>query len=285
MEKLENWLSMVKTRKLDREYDLMCPVVADEGDGKSTLILTLTALWYKQQLGRDVSAEDIFARIVWGGRDEFKDLAMNSNPKDIIAVPDAARVLYKRDAMDPAQRELAKDLLDIRTHEYFFLLGFQWWKDIPTMLQERRAKQMLRIPVGQRGVIHGYSRSTLDEKLQLNDPKEWPEPDLVDTFPPLDGTELWDKYQQLDKEKKRERIKPDDEEDDPEVDVHAVVDEILSEGEGLERVIAIHGGNKNPYIAKELIELNYGLSVRDAKKAKLLLEQRTGDLQQYVEEA
>jgi hypothetical protein len=284
MEKLENWLSMVKSRKLDREYDLMCPIVADEGDGKSTLILTLAGMWYNQQLGRDVSPEDIFARIVWGGRDEFKSLAVNSSPKDIIAVPDAARVLYKRDAMDPAQRELAKDLLDIRTHEYFFLLGFQWWKDIPTMLQERRAKQLLRIPVGQRGVVHGYSRSTLDEKLQLNDPKEWPEPDLVDTFPSLEGTKIWEQYQELDTEKKHERIKPDeDDQEEPDVDVRAVAEEILDEG--LEPVIAIHGGNKNPYIAKELIELNYGLSARDAKKAKLVLEQRTGDLAQYVEEA
>jgi len=282
MEKLENWLSMVKRRRLDREFDLMCPLVADEGMGKSTLTLTLTGLWYKQQLGRDVSAEDLFARIVWGGRDEFKELAVNSAPKDIIAVPDAARVLYKRDAMDPKQRELAKDLLDIRTHEYFFLLGFQWWKDIPTMLQERRAKQLLRIP--QRGVVHGYSRSTLDEKLQLNDPKEWPDPDLVDTFPSLEGTKIWEQYQELDTEKKHERIKPDEDDDaEPEVDVRAVAEEILDEG--LEPVIAIHGGNKNPYIAKELIELNYGLSARDAKKAKLVLEQRTGDLQQYVEEA
>lgn len=283
MEKLERWLSMVKSRRLDREYDLMCPVVADEGDGKSTLILTLTGLWYKQQLGREVEPEDIFARIVWGGRDEFKQLAVDSSPKDIIAVPDAARVLYKRDAMDPDQRDLAKDLLDIRTHEYFFLLGFQWWKDIPTMLQERRAKQLLRIPAGQRGVVHGYSRATLDEKDQMSDPKEWPEPDLVDTFPPLDGTKIWEKYQKLDKEQKRERIRPDDESDEEvEVDIHAVVDEILSEG--LEMVVAIHGGNKNPYIAKELIEVNYGLSARDAKKAKLILEQRTGDLEQYVEE-
>jgi len=283
MEKLERWLSMVKARNLDREFDLVCPVVGDEGMGKSTLILTLTGLWYKEHLGRDIDREAIFDHIVWGGRDEFKRLAVDSSPKDIIAVPDAARVLYKRDAMDPEERELEKDLLDIRTHEYLFLLGFQWWKDIPTMLQERRAKQLLRIP--SRGVVHGYSRSTLDEKLQISDPKEWPEPDLVDMFPRLDGTEIWEEYKKIDKGQKRERIEPDDEGDDEGegVDVRAVAEEIFEEGLG--PVIAIHGGNKNPYIAKELIELNYGLSARDAKKAKLLLEQRTDDLEQYVEEA
>ncbi|RDZ96539.1 hypothetical protein DEQ92_21520, partial [Haloferax sp. Atlit-6N] len=103
-------------------------------------------------------------------------------------------------------------------------------------------------------------------------------------FPSLEGTKVWEEYQKLDRKKKRERIAPDDDEDEePEVDVRSIVDEIMAEG--LEPVVAIHGGNKNPYIAKELIGLNYGLSARNAKKAKLLLEQQSGDLSQYVEEA
>ncbi|RLM83696.1 hypothetical protein D3D02_16980 [Halobellus sp. Atlit-38R] len=280
MQKLKNWIDLVKQRRIDNEYDLMLPIVADEGDGKSTLILQLIGLWH-DKIERGTDPESIFERIAWGERDEFKRLAVESQRKDVIAAPDAARILYKKDAMDPDQRELEKDLLDIRTHEFLFLLGFQWWNDIPTMLQERRAKQLLRIP--RRGVVEGYNRNSLDEKLSMDD-KKWPEPDMRDSFPSLEGTKVWEEYQKLDRKKKRERIAPDDDEDEePEVDVRSIVDEIMAEG--LEPVVAIHGGNKNPYIAKELIELNYGLSARNAKKAKLLLEQQSGDLSQYVEEA
>lgn len=279
MEKLKKWIQNVKRRRIDREYDLMCPIVADEGDGKSTLILTLAGLWH-QEIGKPTDPEAIFDRIVWSSRDEFKRLAVDSEPKDLIAAPDAARVLYKRDAMDPDQRELEKDLLDIRTHEYLFLLGFQGWGIIPTMLQERRAKQLLYIP--ERGVVHGYNRSSLDKKEELDD-KEWPEPDLKDTFPPLDGTKIWSEYKQRDREEKRKRIAPDDDDDEPEVSAREVADEIMAEGLG--PVVSIHGGNKNPYINKELIELDYGLSARKAGKVKALLERRTDSLQQFAEEA
>jgi len=279
MEKLKKWIQNVKQRRIDREYDLMCPVIADEGDGKSTLILTLSGLWH-QEIGKPTDYESILKRIAWSSRDEFRQLAVNSDPKDLIAAPDAARILYKKDAMDPDQRELEKDLLDIRTHEYLFLLGFQSWKIVPSMLQERRAKQLLYIP--ERGIVHGYNRDSLNKKQQLDD-NEWPEPDMKDTFPPLDGTKIWAEYQKLDKQKKRERIAPEEEDEEPEVDLRTVADEILAEGLGA--VVSIHGGNKNPYINKELIELDYGLSARQAAKVKALLERQTDSLERYVEEA
>jgi len=279
MEKLKNWIQMVEERRIDREFDLMCPIVADEGYGKSTLILTLAGLWH-QQIGKAVDPEAIFDRIAWSSRDEFKHLAVDSDPRDVIAAPDAARILYKRDAMDPDQRELEKDLLDIRTHEYLFLLGFQSWDIIPSMLQDRRAKQLLYIP--RRGVVHGYNRSSLNQKCRL-DPDEWPDPDMTANFPPLDGKKIWKEYQKLDKQKKRERIAPEEENEEPEVDLRTVADEIIAEGLGA--VVSIHGGNKNPYINKELIELDYGLSARQAGKVKALLERRVDSLEQYVEQS
>jgi hypothetical protein len=283
-EKLDNWVELVNERLLEREFDLMCPVVGDEGLGKSTLILQLLGL-HRQYRDLGIEPEQMFDRLVWGGRQEFKEMAVESERRAAICVPDAARVLYKRDAMDPEQREVEKDLLDIRTHEYLFLLGFQWWKDIPTMLQERRAKQLLRIP--QRGVVEGYNREALDEKLEM-DNKEWPDPTMRARFPSLEGTKIWQEYKQKDRRMKKERVAAsdfdeDDEDDVDEIDHREIAEEIIAEGVG--SVVSIHGGNKQPYIEQKLIEMNYGLGPSDAKKVKLVLEQRTGDLTKYTEEA
>jgi hypothetical protein len=46
-------------------------------------------------------------------------------------------------------------------------------------------------------------------------------------------------------------------------------------------VVSIHGGNKQPYIDPALIEADYGVSGREAKKVKSLLE-RDVDVQQYA---
>jgi hypothetical protein len=139
--------------------------------------------------------------VVWGGRDEFKQALVNDAPRSVITVQDAARVLYKKEAMVGDQRELEKDLLDVRTKEFVMLLGFQDWNVIPSMLQNRRAYNAFYIP--RRGVVEGYGRDELDQWAA--DDKR-PEPSFVDRFPKLDGTELWAEFQRRDKEAKDERI-------------------------------------------------------------------------------
>jgi len=81
------------------------------------------------------------------------------------------------------------------------VLGFQSWDRIGGEIKERRSKLTLKIP--RRGLIRGYGRDAMDERI---DSGSWPESTLTDKFPPLDGTELWDQYQQLDLEQKRERL-------------------------------------------------------------------------------
>jgi hypothetical protein len=105
-------------------------------------------------------------------------------------------------------------------------------------------------------------------------------------FPSLEGTKIWQEYKRKDREMKKKRVlagsEDEDEEDEEiEVDPREVADEILAEGLG--SVVAIHGGNGRPYIAKELIEMNFGLSARDAKKVKMLLEQQVDDLSEFKE--
>jgi len=200
LEKTNRYLEKLHKRRITEEYDAIIPVIGDEGVGKSTLMMTLTGLWRKIR-GQSTDPDAILDRVVWGGRDEFKQALVNDAPRSVITVQDAARVLYKKEAMVGDQREIEKDLLDVRTKEFVMLLGFQDWNVIPSMLQNRRAYNAFYIP--RRGVVEGYGRDKLDEWAADD---ERPEPSFVDRFPALDGTELWAEFQARDKEAKDERI-------------------------------------------------------------------------------
>jgi len=279
MEKIERWTKRTFSHRIERQFDAIVPVIADEGMGKSTLMLELAWLWQDVR-GLDPDAESVLNRVVWGNRDELKHAMASYPERAAIPVMDSARALYKRDAMQSEQKDAEKDLLDVRTREFFILLGYQDYDDIPSSIAKRRASAALRIP--RRGVVWGYSRASLDEMWDTGD---WPDPDMRDTFPDLEGTRVWEEFQCRDKKKKQERIQPDDEDEaDVEVSPQSVAQEIKTEG--VRRVVSIHGGNKQPFIDADLIELDYGLSARDSTKVKKLLDRDPEiDLEQFKEEA
>jgi len=276
MEKIDRWMEMVYERRIQQQYDQITPIVADEGKGKSTFMLEATGRWQRLK-DETATIESVLGRVVWDDRDEFRNALANYPRRSAIPVMDAAHVLFNREQMNPEQIKSEKGLLDVRTQEFFILLGYQDWKDIPDILRRRRAKNLFRIP--SRGRIYGYSRESMDEKYSECGDDEWPEPDLVDTFPNLEGTELWTEFKRRDREHKKQRLRTEDASAETELTAREVAEEIRAEGVG--NVVSIHGGNKQPYIDPSLIELDYGLSAREAKKVKSLLE-REIDPEQYA---
>lgn len=269
MQKIQAFLERLHRTKNQQQYDAVIPVVGDEGKGKSTFMIEATGRWQAIK-GEEPTPESVLDRVVWDGRDEFKSALANYPRVAAIPVMDAAHVLYKRDAMQSEQKEAEKGLLDVRTRSFLILLGYQAWGDIPSTLQDRRAKYALRIP--RRGRIEGYSRATLNEKQTDLEDSEWPDPDLVDTFPNLEGTDLWAEFKDRDRQHKRQRLAGDPEEDEQstEQSVREIAAEI--EAEGIERVVSVSASNKQPYINADLIEVDYGVSARKAKKVKSYLE-------------
>jgi len=172
--------------------------------------------------------------------------------------------MHRKEAMDSDQIEVEKDLLDVRVKEHVILLGYQDWDIIPTFLQKRRAKNLFYIPT--RGTLWGYKRSTIDERRESD---SWPEPDMTAQFPSLEGTDLWRRYKRRDVEMKKERMQAatTQSEDESLKDIAAAIKE-----EGLDHVVGMHGGWNKPYIDPGLIQIEYDLSVRDAKTVKKLLE-------------
>lgn len=261
--KVRLFLENIYERKIQQEYDLMMPIVADEGDGKSTLMLQIAWVW-NDIVGRESSIDAVLDQLVWD-QNGFKQALVNYPAQSVIPVQDAARVLYKKDAMDPDQKELEKDLLDSRTKEFLVLWGFQGWDIIPSMLQDRRAKCLLRIP--DRGIIHGYNRESMND-IEEDD---WPEPDMRATFPSLDGTELWQAFKDLDKQKKEERMAVEDDDSQEVLGVKEVAEDIKDNGIGA--FLSRDRRNDELYVDDDVIQIEYDhLSVRQARQVRKLLE-------------
>ena len=200
MKKIEAFVDESYRRRHQNQLDSVLPIVADEGLGKSTLMLQMGAQYIYARDGEYPTVDDLLSRICYD-RGGFQEMMAESDQQALIMVPDAARILYSMDFAKSEQKKIEKDLMDVRGLEYMILLGFQSWDRIGGEIKERRAKMAFKIP--RRGLVRGYNRDAMDHKEDTGD---WPQSTLTDKFPPLDGTELWDAYQDLDREKKRERL-------------------------------------------------------------------------------
>lgn len=210
MRKLERLVEELYKRRHQRQLDTVLPVVADEGMGKSTLIMQLAAAYCLARDGEPPTAEELLDRICYD-RAGFQQMMAESDKQSLIMVPDAARILYSMDTLKSEQKQIEKDLMDVRGLEYFILLGFQSWDRIGGEIKERRSKLTIRIP--RRGLARVYGRDAMDERI---DDGSWPSSTMTDKFPSLEGTDFWAEYQRLDEERKRERLTGDTD-PDPEV--------------------------------------------------------------------
>jgi len=246
--------------------DRIVVVLGDEGVGKSTLIMQLGWFWTRKvdELG-EPDVDQVMEYIAWDKRD-LKEQLSNGVQYEPVVVHDAARVMQKKKAMHSEQVELEEDLFDVRAERKFVILGYQDWGSVPTVLQERRAENVFRVT--SRGKFEVYGRSHMDRKVKTGN---WPSTSFVDGFPSLEGTELWRRFQDEDRERKQDRIQPDEEDEAEMMDPKELADQMIEEG-SLARVVTLHGNTGEPMVDRDLIELEYGISGRKAKKVKKVIE-------------
>lgn len=270
MRKVERYLEKVYNRRICDNYDHVLLVIGDEGNGKSTLMLGIMLLWEvirgRYEEAGDVPPDEILSNTVHTTED-FQTAISTSEERSSIALPDATRVLHRKDAMKSGAVETEKDLLDVRTNEHFILLGYQYWSNVPSLFIEGRAKGCFYLPT--RGTIRAYSPESITEREQSG---EWPPADLVGTFPSLEGTDIWEKYNRIDKRRKAERMGPGDSggnEGEEELTVRDVVADVRERG--IEEFVSTNPTNGQRYIDPDLLEFEFGLSARKAKQAKKVL--------------
>lgn len=265
MEKIVRLLEKIKKRHIDQDDDAVVLIVGDEGGGKSTLILQLIYLWM-QLCNRTPTIENVLNRIVWNDREELRTKWGESEKKQAIGVPDASRVMHRKEVMKGEQVELEKDLYDIRSMQFVQLLGFQNPQSVPGDLAERRATTVLYLP--SRGTIHGYSPNSLTGMTWESRP-DWPTPDLRDSFKSLDGTELWDTYSRVDDEKKQERWGADEEQNQKKI-VQDVVEAIRDD---VEYYVSVHQREGTFYLDIDMILFDHDhLTERQARQARKIIE-------------
>jgi len=269
LERVEAFLRRLNRRVIEQNNDRVILVIGDEGSGKSTFMLQVGYLW-QQIRERNPTPDSVLDQVVWGENEELRELLLESEPGSCIPVQDAAHALLKKESMDPEQIDLEKSFLDIRIENYLILLGYQDWDHIPTFLQRRRAENAFVIP--STGQVRGFSRSSMDQRF---DDGEWPDPDFRDEFPDLEGTELWERFEEIDAEKKRDRLKIDDGEGDAGPTPQAVVDEII-DSNSVGEYVDTNDYNGQSYISKPLILLDYPeLSKPEADQVKHGLRRET----------
>jgi len=277
LDRVKAFLEKLNRRVIEQNNDRVILVVGDEGYGKSTFMLECVWLWQRIR-DENPSPESVLDNVVWGERDELRENLLESERASMIAVQDAAHALMKKEAMNPDQVDLEKSFLDIRVENYVILLGYQAWSDVPTYLQSRRAENAFHIPF--RGHVRGFCRSSMDDRIQDD---SWPDPDLKDRFPDLEGTTLWDRFEEIDAEKKRQRLRTD-EEDDSGRQPRSVVDEIIREN-AVGEYIDENEYNGQTFISKPLIRLDYpDLSGQEADQVKHGLRRETSVLDEEASE-
>lgn len=207
MKTVYRFLERVYNDIIQRDDDAIILVVGDEGAGKSTLMLANVWLWEQIRRG-EPTINSVLDRVVHDDRREFRMQLLHSDKGDAQVAMDAAHILFSKEAMHGDQIDIEKSLLDIRILGYFIQLGYQDWQHVTDHLARRRAKWVFRVP--RRGVVWGYNRESIDKKYNSG---EWPEPDMTDTFPDLAGTELWKEFQQRDEQRKRDRLRIEDNKD------------------------------------------------------------------------
>lgn len=265
MERYKRYLEKLY-QHVQNDWDRIIPIIGPEGVGKSTLILQSNWLWDDIR-GKNPRPETVLDYVVFDDRDAFRQKLLSSSQTDPISVMDAAHVLFNKDVMKPDQIEVEKSLLDIRTENYVIFLGYQSWGDIPTQLRKRRAENAIYIP--RRGYLKGFNRRQLDEKESM-DEGEWPDPALRDTFPSLEGTRLWERFNEIDKQRKRSRLQTD-EAADSELTPQDVVDEIVDQ-DALVEYVEVNEFQERAYYSKPLLRYDYpSLSDQEADQVRSAL--------------
>ena len=131
------------------------------------------------------------------------------------------------------------------------------WKNVSVPREDQRDKTYKKYP---RMRVNGFERRITS--ISVDKPPE----DLAEAYEERKEAFKQDLYDEV--------IEAHDEsEDDGETDLQAVATEIAQDIQGF---VSVNGSTKEPYINKDLIRVEYGLSHSDARAVKSMLESQFG---------
>lgn len=296
---LENDAAWLLRRIWDRinernQHFVLC-IVGEEGIGKS---------WTAMKFAHEVDPTFTAERVIFDVADLLRILKDRDHEPGEFYVLDEAGVQLGRRTWHQRSQILTNQAFQlIRNHNLGLIFTLPRLGELDSMAQGR-LQAFLEILEKEEGE---FTRG----KLKLMDPdrtdetgkiyKKYPRrvmgtggvthrlTSVAFRPPPPELTEPYEERKRTFQERTYERTlreleggEEDGEEDGDDGLTPVEVVERLEDGEGLDAVVSLHGVTGEPYIEAGLIEVEFGLSARDAKKVKKLAEKSNDiDISEY----
>jgi hypothetical protein len=264
-----------------RDQHAMLAIVGQEGSGKSSVAVRIGEL-----VDPDFSVDNVF----WHPAGLLERLDEGVNRGECLVFDEAGVELGNRSWYESDQIDFNKVLQTVRNQNAAIIFTLPVFQQLDIQAQTR-VKGLINLddrPDEARGLASGrYYRIDVDRTDMGRDDIYRKKPEIringhrktitkVSFRKPSAG--LWQRYEAGKSAfqaefyaEKREQFS-DGVAGENEITPQAVADEIINDRD-LSEFVNQHGHTKEPYIDKDLIELEYpDLSVRDAKKAKKLVE-------------
>lgn len=277
------WLLRRVWNRVNRDNEhFMGVIVGREGSGKS-----YTAIKIANTVDPTFNAD----RIIFDVVELLKVLRDgNHSPGNFYVLDEAGVAFGRRTWQDRAQILANQALQLIRSHNLGLVFTLPRLSELDSQTEgrlqaileitEKRPEQYVKLKWKFVDPDRVDSNGNILKKYPRRKQNGYEKRITRNTFAPPEDTELVDTYEKRKSafqdrvyQETIEALEPDDEEEEGDtMSVKEVADDIADGG--LDDVVSQHGHTKQPYINKELIRAEYGLSHSDARAVKSILEKR-----------
>jgi len=184
--RLEKVLDIIYYQLSKKDWDNLLIVCADEGKGKSNLLLHIVDYWSRLKFGK---VDDSYIKFVCLDRLQFVQTLNEANKFDVIGYDEAGDISNKR-AMGRFNFLLTQAYQIIRGDNLFTILVLPSLFDLDSFFTKRRARGFIQIH--ERGKFSYWSKDRLRKIIALNQSRYIKTPYVVkptfyDTFPKYKG--------------------------------------------------------------------------------------------------
>jgi energy-coupling factor transporter ATP-binding protein EcfA2 len=194
MEKLKNLAEWIGEVIMNSKEDCCWLSVGDEGSGKSTL-----GLWLCSCVDPNFSINNVVFTL-----EDFAEKLRMLPPGSAILCDEAGDLLLSRESMAQHRIATIKDLMKARGLQKFLFFNITYLPLMEKYVRSFRARVLSRTKTETdvknarvlRGLVLLYHKQSIPKINidQLGNIK-WVRPDMVDSFPDLTGTKLWQQYE------------------------------------------------------------------------------------------
>jgi len=193
-EDVQKALDSAKEKVLGTDKDFPLLVTGEEGDGKSTLALVMAAYW---------DPEFTVERQVCLNWESVIRAADQVPDGSALVFDEGINALLSRNHGTKPNKTFLQWIREVRAKNLFLIICMPEWKEVDKPVRDDRAKALIQIK--DQGWAWFYDEDKTDEitvdKRYGKKQVEFPDPLFTAGWKDLTGTDLWEEYMALKKEK------------------------------------------------------------------------------------